>query len=319
MNNKLKIAFVMGMSLLLIQIAKATPDTLIYYMKDAGYPVFNKDSGDYYRFVMSPDTNVDKNLYIVQEFYKSGKPKKYATSINRDIFLRLEGSSISFFENGHRKEIANYSNGKLKGEVTKYYPNGKLYSVEKFDGEEEDHRYIECHDSLGNVLATDGHGKWVFFDIDQKKNNISGSIINGLENGEWSGSIGDTVKFSCLMKKNHVVSGTGYDKTGKAYPFTQMKVEPAFKRGLNDFYSYIQENMVIAARKKQNFLGGRVDITFVVNSDGKLCSLKVLNAPNKTLGEMVYNVVKSSPPWKPGKILGIPTQFRYTIPVSYYY
>ncbi|MCR8556316.1 hypothetical protein KXD93_01605 [Mucilaginibacter sp. BJC16-A38] len=43
---------------------------LIYYLKNSGKLVASKDSADYSMVVLPPDTSVDKNLYLVREYYK---------------------------------------------------------------------------------------------------------------------------------------------------------------------------------------------------------------------------------------------------------
>lgn len=68
--------------LLLLQGAKAErPDSLVYFLKNSGKKVESKDSADFYRVVLPPDTNIDKELYRVYDYYTNGTPKTVATSL----------------------------------------------------------------------------------------------------------------------------------------------------------------------------------------------------------------------------------------------
>ncbi len=47
------------LGLILIQAAHAEKaDSVVYYLKNSGRKVLNKDSADFYRVILPPDTNV---------------------------------------------------------------------------------------------------------------------------------------------------------------------------------------------------------------------------------------------------------------------
>lgn len=75
---------------------------LVYYKND-GRIVSSKDSADYFRFVMPPDTSIDKDLFRVYDFYMNGKPKMVATSLTGNVNLVLDGTCISYFPMGSGK------------------------------------------------------------------------------------------------------------------------------------------------------------------------------------------------------------------------
>jgi hypothetical protein len=48
-------------------------DTTIFYFKNSGKVAVGRDSADYVRFIMLPDTNGDKDLYRVYDYFLNGK------------------------------------------------------------------------------------------------------------------------------------------------------------------------------------------------------------------------------------------------------
>ena len=58
-------------------------------------------------------------------------------------------------------------------------------------------------------------------------------------------------------------------------------------------------------------------IKFVVEKDGKLSNIQVLQSPDKTLADAAVQVLQKSPKWKPGKQRNKPVRVTYTLPVSF--
>src|ERR1700721_2403363 len=86
-------------------------DTSVYYLKNSGKVVSSKDSADFFLVILPPDISVDKNLFIVKEYYKNGKVRLIGNSRNNDLNLKFEGTQICFFSNGHKMRISSYNNG----------------------------------------------------------------------------------------------------------------------------------------------------------------------------------------------------------------
>jgi hypothetical protein len=151
------------LSLLFFQTAKAqkTTDTVLYYMKNSGVSVSTKDSADYLRSIISPQSNTDKGLFKVRDYYPNGKLKMVATSLNDKIPLSFDGTITNYFPNGKRQSTLEYINGNLSGIITTYYPNGELFTTLKV--KEDD----QSNDSLGRVLYVSDKGR-IIFDNDFK-------------------------------------------------------------------------------------------------------------------------------------------------------
>ncbi|HTD99754.1 MAG TPA: TonB family protein [Mucilaginibacter sp.] len=275
----------------------------------------NKDSADYYRIIIPPDTSVD-NLFTVNEYYKNGKKKLIAKSTGEGSFTRFEGTCIEYFPNGHRRSVKSFEHGKPVGDETEYFPNGKVYYIGTYDSKNK--LVVNAYrDSTGKVLVENGNGHCVKYDDDFKYIFAEGDLVNGLEEGEWHGWLRDSGRYVCTYQKGVDIKGIGYDKNGKAYPFAKIMVDPAFNGGIEKFYSFISHTLQYPKEAKDHNIQGKVLITFIVNRDGKLSDFRVVSGLGFGLDDEVLRVMRASPPWLPGYQFGMLVKVAYSIPITF--
>ena len=93
----------------------------------------------------------------------------------------------------------------------------------------------------------------------------------------------------------------------------QMPDFPGGQEKLNKFL--LQIKYPRAARKKG--VSGKVYVTFVVNSDGKIKNVKILRGLGYGLDEEVLRVVNKMPDWIPGKQNGKEVSVQFNLPVNF--
>ena len=93
---------------------------------------------------------------------------------------------------------------------------------------------------------------------------------------------------------------------------------PTFMGGdLSKFRNWVQSFVVYPQIALENGIQGNVVIKFVVEKDGTLSNIQVLQSPDTTLTDAAIAVLKKSPKWKPGKQRNKPVRVTYTLPVSF--
>lgn len=209
------------------QLANAQKrDTLLYAIDNNDKVVSTKASAVYFLYIMPKDSAT--NLYPIIETYRDGKRKLVgASQSNLYYALALDGPVVSYYPNGHKQSIVNYSAGGITGDIINYYPNGKIYTIKK-KGRGIDY-LVECRDSTGTVLATNGNGKWIVFNNDFKQKFQEGPVTDSLANGEWHETYSDTSrKYTIIYKNGMEISST--DPYMVSYPqvFTSVEYEPYF-------------------------------------------------------------------------------------------
>mgnify|MGYP000714954220 FL=1 len=100
--------------------------------------------------------------------------------------------------------------------------------------------------------------------------------------------------------------------------FVNAEEMPTFQGGdLSKFRNWVQSNVKYPQIALENGIQGNVVIKFVVEKDGKLSNIQVLQSPDKTLSEAAIAVLQKSPKWKPGKQRNKPVRVTYTLPVAF--
>ena len=100
--------------------------------------------------------------------------------------------------------------------------------------------------------------------------------------------------------------------------FVTAEEMPTFQGGdLSKFRNWVQSNVKYPQIALENGIQGNVVIEFVVEKDGKLSNIQVLQSPDKTLADAAVQVLQKSPKWKPGKQRNKPVRVTYTLPVSF--
>ena len=100
--------------------------------------------------------------------------------------------------------------------------------------------------------------------------------------------------------------------------FVNAEEMPTFQGGdLSKFRTWVQSNVRYPQIALENGIQGNVVIKFVVEKDGKLSNIQVLQSPDKTLSDAAVAVLQRSPKWKPGKQRNKPVRVTYILPVSF--
>jgi len=311
-----KFAFALLFSLLIYgkTYAQVGKDTVVYFMKNDGQKVDIKDDADYILFNLPFDPNT--GLYKVVEINKNGTPRLITNSRTRVDLFKMEGVTTIYFPNGKKRSVGIYKNGEIAGDVVYYYPNGKFYMSLTLDTDKLMH-ISESRDSTGKPLVDKGNGEMPSFNNDFT-HFMKGKVVNGLPEGEWHGSINDTGRFVCNYIKGALTYGTGYDKTGKAYPFTKIYEEPVFPGGMDAFHTFLIKTFHYPYLANLNLATGRytVYVKFTIDKDGSVTDVSLAQKPpSESIGKEIIRTIKLSPKWTTAYQYGMPIQVKYTIPI----
>lgn len=92
-----------------------------------------------------------------------------------------------------------------------------------------------------------------------------------------------------------------------------LQVAPQYPGGITAFYTYIttELNKGWAIRK------GRMSVTFIVEKDGTLSNIEIVNSLGKKADRKIKKIIAASPRWIPGSQNGKPIKARYTLPLAF--
>jgi TonB family protein len=101
--------------------------------------------------------------------------------------------------------------------------------------------------------------------------------------------------------------------------FVTAEQMPTFQGGdISKFRAWVMQHIKYPQIALENGIQGNVIVKFVVEKDGKLSNIQVLQSPDKTLSEAAIQVLQKSPMWKPGKQRNKPVRVAYTLPISFH-
>ena len=86
---------------------------------------------------------------------------------------------------------------------------------------------------------------------------------------------------------------------------------------LNTFRNWVQQNVKFPQIALENGIQGRVVLSFVIEKDGRLTNIQVLQTPDRSLSEEAIRVLNKSPKWSPGKQRNQVVRVKYTLPVDF--
>jgi len=296
----------------------------VYYMKSDGRLV-PKDSADFIRVVREPDSG--SVLYNILEFYPKGQKKLVAKSTKIDPVLSLEGMSLSYYQNGKRKELVTYKKNIRVGEAYTYFPNGQLYTVKTYGLPDTIHTnqvtpaqtilISACYDSTGKVLVTDGNGHYPIYNTNYKSITEQGEVKDGLKTGEWKGSDENgKLKFTETYEAGNLIRGNSADSVGN-YTYTTRTIQPRYKNGINAFYKYLSENITYPTYERENGIQGTVLLSFIVTKSGDVKKIKVVRTVSNNIDAEASRVLARSKDWLPGVYYGRQKDALFTVPIAF--
>ncbi|WP_448702274.1 TonB family protein [Mucilaginibacter sp. AW1-3] len=297
----------------------------VYFLKNNGKKVSIKDSADYIRIVSEPDSGT--TLYNLKDYYLSGKAKLIGKTSRIEPVL-LEGQCITYFPSGKRKELTSYKKGGRTGDAFEYYPNGKLYTLKRYndtrkplyDGINGEYTVLACNDSTGKALVVDGAGYYIGYDDDFKNIAEEGNLKAGMREGDWKGQEGKNrwkVTFTEKYENGKLLTGQSVDSAGTVVNYTKRMQQPEYAGGEQAFGRFLMTNIRYPRYARERNIQGRVYIKFVVEKDGSLVDMEVLKAANTDLADEGMRVMKLSPKWIAGMRYGRPVRVQFTVPINF--
>jgi len=295
----------------------------VYFLKNNGKYVLQRDSANYIRIVNEPDSA--SVLYNVTEFYLNGKKKLVGKSKTGDP-PRYEGQCTRYYANGAQESITNYKNNSKSGLQYDFYRNGKPYLVTEYiddaasGGYFKEYQIKANYDSLGTVLVENGNGYAKIYDADFKIVAEEGNVKEGKREGTWKGNNKNpALSFSEDYQNGQLISGTATSVDGTITTYTKSRnTLPKFPGGIEAFSRYLSSNTKYPRTARKYGIQGQVVLSFVVEKDGKTTDITITKSVDPAIDQEAVRVISDSPLWIPGVQFGRPVRVVYSIPINFY-
>lgn len=80
---------------------------------------------------------------------------------------------------------------------------------------------------------------------------------------------------------------------------------------------WIQEHIKYPEGCQANIPQGRVIVSFIIEKDGSIDSIKVVRSPDPALSEEAVRLVSEMPKWKPARYYNKTIRSRYLLPIIF--
>lgn len=95
------------------------------------------------------------------------------------------------------------------------------------------------------------------------------------------------------------------------------RTQAEFPGGPEKMKKYFAKNTRYARKEDRNYNVGIVYVTFIVEKDGSLDSVKLLSTLTEFYDQEALRLVKSMPKWKPAIQNGNPVRTQFNFPVKF--
>jgi protein TonB len=119
-------------------------------------------------------------------------------------------------------------------------------------------------------------------------------------------------------------TGSGDDQLGiiggqpSDDPFFVVEVMPSFRGGdINNFREWVMRRTNFPQEAIDKKIKGKVVITFIVETDGSVSNVSVVQSVDPLIDNEAVKAIQSSPKWKPGLQRGQPVRVRYLFPMNF--
>jgi len=106
-------------------------------------------------------------------------------------------------------------------------------------------------------------------------------------------------------------------KNGEEQVFVVVEEMPQFVGGFDELVKFLGKEVKYPEKAKKENIQGKVFVSFVVSSTGKVEQAKIERGVDPSLDAEALRVVNQMPDWTPGKQRGQAVSVSYTMPIMF--
>ena len=114
-------------------------------------------------------------------------------------------------------------------------------------------------------------------------------------------------------------AGKSTATVGGTSVYTVVEQDPEFDGGMEALVPWLGSHVNYPAEAREQQVEGTVFVTFVVETDGSISNVRVVNHRDAmaALEQEAVRLVRAMPKWKPGKQQGKKVRVQFTLPIQF--
>ena len=127
-----------------------------------------------------------------------------------------------------------------------------------------------------------------------------------------------TILFFLFLPFVDFGQGATHDRASEENMYKYAEQMPSFPGGEQELLNFIHKNTLYPAESRKQHIEGKVYVQFMIDTEGFVTKIKVLQSVDPLLDKEAIRVISSMPKWKPGRINDKNVSAPYTIPISFH-
>jgi len=115
--------------------------------------------------------------------------------------------------------------------------------------------------------------------------------------------------------QSEILKAQSNAKTG--FGVAVVQEQPRFPGGDDSLISFLKDNLHYPQEAKSARIQGLVYVGFLIDQNGKIKDVRLLNSIDKQLDEEAVRVVQMMPDWIPGKAGDAPVDVQFILPIEF--
>lgn len=314
--NKKNFLFSLVLMLFITHVNAQSNNKKLFYV-DSYLTTSNENNFEYIKEIEDYDSK--KNEYKVKIYYKSGQIYLIGTTTDKDR-VKFEGKCLYYFENGKKRRVANYVEDRPFGKQFYYHENGVFKAetevVLSKDKKNATAKIINYFDENNIQKVVNGEGEYLEDDY-RNKATSKGMVREALKEGLWHGEIkAQKATFTEQYSKGKLVEGVSIDSFSNKFTYTEIEERAHPKKGINDFYSYVQKCGIIP-KNIEGGVYGQILLNLEVTETGKLENITAYADDKFGVTANAIQIISLYENWIPGKHRGITVKTHFTLPITF--
>lgn len=99
--------------------------------------------------------------------------------------------------------------------------------------------------------------------------------------------------------------------------FVDYEENAQFPGGEKACFKWMEEHIKYPEGCRADSIQGRVIVSFIIEKDGSIDSIKVVRSPDPALSEEAVRLVSEMPKWKPARYYNKTIRSRYLLPIIF--
>ena len=205
------------------------------------------------------------------------------------------------------EEMPEFNGG--NAEMMKWLGNHVKYPQMAIDG------HIEGRVIVKFVVEKDGSisNVSVIKSIHESLDKEAVRLVSSMPNWKPGVKDGKPVRCSFIVPIQFKLQGEEVDD--KVYEYVDEM--PEFIGGIGEMMKWLGHNLQYPKEAEATDAQGRVIVSFIVEKDGSINEVKVVQSVHEALDNEAVRVVSSMPKWTPGMKDGKPIRCKFTLPVQF--